>query len=371
MHDPAPHPLPRVAMLIAGDLYGGAERQLFTLCRAGRHRFEATVVPTLPGPVAGAARDAGIACEDLGAAPGLGAVVARLRAAVRAGRYDLIHCHGYRASVLAALALLGSRPLPVVRTVHGAPEARGLSKLAAYEALGRLADRWTGARLVYVSDELAARLGHADGSVVIRNGVEPPAPLGGRPVEFEPRKFHVVAVGRLEPVKALDTLIDAMAQPALRERACLHLVGDGPLRAALTERAAAAGLAAVVRFHGFRRDALNLIGHADCLALSSRHEGIPYVVLEALALGTPVVATRVGGIPEVIRDDVDGLLVAPGSPSALAGALARLGDEPGLRERLSHSGQARIAIAFSASGMAGHYADLYGDALARVKSPRR
>ena len=251
----------------------------------------------------------------------------------------------------------------------GAPEATRLSKLALYEWLGRHADLWTRARIVCVSNELAARLDHPPGSVVIHNGVETPPARGPRPAEFSAGIRHLVAVGRLEPVKGIDLLIKAIADPALRDSVRLHLVGDGPVKAELEALVRALGLTDTVSFLGFRADALDLIAHADGLVLSSLHEGIPYVLLEALAVGTPVVATRVGGIPEVIRDDCEGLLVSSGSVQELRDALCRLMDNHTLGDRLRDAGKNRIATEFSAATMARRYADVYREELA-VPSPR-
>lgn len=347
-------------MVVAGDLFGGAERQLLTLCRAGAGLFDSIVIPTLPGPLAGAARNAGITIDDLGTGhTGLVAQATALAHRLDAHGVDIVHTQGYRASVLAALASLGRPRRPAIRTVHGAPETSASWRLALNEWLGRKADRWNGAHVVYVSEELADRMGRPPGSTVIHNGVEDPPTDGDRPPEFDPGCIHLVAVGRLEPVKDLGMLIQAVAMSEYRSVTRLHLVGDGPLRSSLETMARNLGVQDNVRFHGFRTDALQWIGHADALVLSSRHEGIPYVLLEALALGTPVVATAVGGIPEVIRNDVDGLLVPPADAPALAAALARLHTDPALRARLSEGGRRRVVDEFSARRMAERYAAIY------------
>ncbi|HEY7730484.1 MAG TPA: glycosyltransferase family 4 protein [Gaiellaceae bacterium] len=144
----------------------------------------------------------------------------------------------------------------------------------------------------------------------------------------------LVFVGRLTQQKGLGTALEAIAQvPDAR----LLLVGDGPLRADLERRAAELGLDGRVVFLGARpRDeALRYLAGADAALLSSDWENLPHAVVEALAVGTPVVATAVGGVPEVVQDGVNGLLVSPGSPDALAAAVARvLGDEA-LRSRLA------------------------------------
>ena len=161
-----------------------------------------------------------------------------------------------------------------------------------------------------------------------------PAPEQGdvAPVALEPRTL--VFAGRLTRQKGLDTALAAVAAlPDVR----LALVGDGPERGRLEERVAARGLDGRVAFLGARprAEVLELLAGADAALLSSDWENLPHAAVEALAVGTPVVATAVGGVPEVVRDGENGLLVAPGDPEALAGAIVRLLDEPGLRERLA------------------------------------
>ncbi len=353
---------PNVAMIVSGDVFGGAERQLITLCTAARDLFDVTVATTLPGPVARITTDAGLSCVDLSlAGRGVAKCARRLRALAAERKIDLFHTHGYRSAVIAALGR--PRGTPVVRTIHGATESNGATKVALYELIGRFADRWTSARCVYVSAELSGRLGRSGRCSVIYNGIGAAPPIGRRPTEFPPDRFNLVAVGRLEPVKGLENAIAAMSDETLRKRAVLHIVGDGPLRQALGDQVVRDELQDVVRFWGFRADAPNLIAHAGALLMSSLHEGIPYVALEALASGTPVVATRVGGMPELIRDGVEGLLVPARSSTDLASAVNRLVADPALRASLSAAGRSRVATTFSATTMANSYAALYREAL--------
>jgi glycosyltransferase involved in cell wall biosynthesis len=140
--------------------------------------------------------------------------------------------------------------------------------------------------------------------------------------------------GRLMAAKALDVAFEALAEV---DGVALLVAGDGPDRPALEIRAASLGLGARVRFLGAqpRGDVLSLFRAADAVLLSSAWENFPHTVVEALAVGTPVVATAVGGIPEVVRDGENGLLVPPGDPRALAAAMRRVVAERGLRELLA------------------------------------
>lgn len=148
--------------------------------------------------------------------------------------------------------------------------------------------------------------------------------------------------GRLMAAKALDVALDALAAV---EDVALVVAGDGPDRAALEAQAALLGLGGRVRFLGptSRDDVLRLFRAADAVLLSSAWENFPHTVVEALAVGAPVVATAVGGIPEVVRDGENGLLVPPGDAAGLAAAMRRIVDDVHLRERLAAAAAPSVA----------------------------
>jgi glycosyltransferase involved in cell wall biosynthesis len=184
--------------------------------------------------------------------------------------------------------------------------------------------------------ELAARWrGSADGVVVLPNPA--PSPADAASVELDGEPPHVVFVGRLTAAKNLDVAIDA-AQGL--DAGTLLVVGDGEERARLERRAGAR-----VRFLGARprAEALGLLAAADVAVLPSAWENFPHAAVEALALGTPVVATRVGGVPEIVVDGENGLLVAPNDPTAFTAALARLLADDDLRARLAAAAAPSVA----------------------------
>ena len=156
-----------------------------------------------------------------------------------------------------------------------------------------------------------------------------------------------MAVGSLKPLKAFDVLIRA-ATPVLRAdaRARLVLVGDGPDRAALATLAGDQGVGAQVVFAGLRNDVDIVLRAADVFVLSSRTEALPTVVLEAMASGLPVVATRVGGTPELVEPDQSALLVPPNDEPALGAALQRLASSAEMRRALGARGRAIVETRF-------------------------
>ena len=144
------------------------------------------------------------------------------------------------------------------------------------------------------------------------------------------------------------------------------MVGDGPLRPELERRAAVLGLAGTVTFTGYRSDATRLVGGLDVLAVPSRAHGSPLVVCEAMAAGVPVVASRVGGLPDLVEDGGSGLLVRPGEPEDLARALVSLLLDPGAARRLGARGRS-LAASRSHERLVDRVTQVYAD-VARVRA---
>jgi glycosyltransferase involved in cell wall biosynthesis len=175
---------------------------------------------------------------------------------------------------------------------------------------------------------------------------------------------RIIVVGRLSAEKGISGLLSAMAQMVTRPRARLAIVGDGPLRPKLKVQAAELELDADIEFLGRLPEAETLteIARSDVLVLPSFMEGLPIVLMEALALGVPVVATRVAGIPELVENGRNGLLFSPSDWSELAEALDRLVADPALRRRLGDAGPQLIAEKFDVRDSAVKLRDLFHQA---------
>lgn len=273
-------------------------------------------------------------------------------------RPDVVHLQDRRAGWLGrgmAPALRARRSgVGVVYTLHGVPD--GLSDLVAGNARAavrrrrdpllyltgeRLVSRWGGGRVVVPSTAVARyavdHVGLPPRVVdVVPNGVDADRYKTACPDRPVPR---AVWVGVLAPVKRVGLLLDAVAGvPGLD----LQVVGDGPLRAEVADRAGRADLAGRVELTGRVADAAPYLAEADLFVLTSAAENCPLALLEAMASGLPVVSTRVGGVPEVVRDGVDGLLCPADDPDALRSALRRLTGDPALRVRLGASARRRV-----------------------------
>jgi glycosyltransferase involved in cell wall biosynthesis len=235
----------------------------------------------------------------------------------------------------------------------------GARRTALFIALERLAAKWTD-RIITLTERgteehLARGIGRPEQYVSVPSGVPterlrasaPPRADARARHGLDPSAFVVMGLGRLIRIKGFDLAVRALprvsgAIPTAR----LLLVGDGPERPALEALAAALRVADRLRMTGGTTDVASHLAAADAVVMPSRNEGMGRVLVEAMALGRPVVATAVGGIPAVIADAECGRLIAPDDPEALADALVELGRDPGLRRKLGEAGRQR-AEAFS------------------------
>jgi glycosyltransferase involved in cell wall biosynthesis len=285
----------------------------------------------------------------------------------RARGARLIHSHGKGAGLYGRLAARAVG-VPAVHTFHGIHYERyGPLRRASYLALERALARRT-ALVLNVSraqEAEALRLGLGDRtrSRVVPNGVDVdrlPAEALSRDEARRrvgvPTAARVVgAVARFDPVKRLDVLVDATARIA---DATLVVVGDGAERHALRARAAAAGVGARTRFVGEIPEAWRLFRAFDVVATASRKEGMPLAVLEAMAMGLPVVASDIPAHREVLGAEAP--VFAPGAPDAFAAALTRVLGDGGLRAKLGEANRARVRAHYDVEGMVNAVADAYG-----------
>jgi colanic acid/amylovoran biosynthesis glycosyltransferase len=173
---------------------------------------------------------------------------------------------------------------------------------------------------------------------------------------------RLLFVGRLVAAKGLPVLLNAIAQI---EDAILDIAGDGPDRQLLTERARSLGISSRVRFHGYlsQPQIRELLGHADIFVLSSFAEGVPVVLMEAMAAGVPVVATQIAGIPELVQHEKSGLLVLPGDAVSTASAIRRLLENPELRNRYAEAARRQIEQEFDVNSETSWLATILTNAL--------
>jgi glycosyltransferase involved in cell wall biosynthesis len=326
---------------------GGAERILISAYRGAHEAGHEVFVAAAPGPLAAGIEGESYPLPLVRRRPWrLLVAAAAVRRAVRASRPDVIHAYNPTMALATGLVTRRGRRPPGLVNLQGVAEED-------WPATVRLV-RLSGLAPVACGPGVAAALEEQGltPAATVPNAVGPAPPPADRAELAPPDTKLVLTVGRLVEQKHHELAIRAIAQVP---DATLGIVGDGPLRPEL-ERLAAE-LDAPVVFTGVRKDARALMGAADAVVLPSRWEGLPLTALEALASGTPLVATNVRGLRELLVDGENALLV-PEDPDALAAALRRVLDDPELAVRLAEAGR-RVEGAGSDAELVAGFLALY------------
>jgi glycosyltransferase involved in cell wall biosynthesis len=370
---------------------GGAERLLALAVRKLKRTAHTNIVVHLldtPRDWRASIEDDGIAVESLQLASPYDAVgaIAGVRRLVRRWRIDIVHTHLYFPNLYGQFAgrLEG---IPVVSSLHNLEFEPGVlrdntrftpGKQRLFRTVARGAVRIARPTLVAVSDAVRASATRqlnvaADSVITIHNGIEPdavPAPdrAAARTRLGVPADAYVLTtVGRLVPLKGVRYLLEAL--PVIRAAApgtVLLVVGAGPRREALEELARTHGVTDAVRFLGAGVAlAESALEAADVFVAPSLSEGFGLTVLEAMAMARPCVASRTGGLPEIVEDEGSGLLVPPADPRALAAALVRLAGDLATRERFGRRGREIVVTRFDIADTARRLAALYDTIVAR------
>ena len=373
----------RVCHVMSADLWAGAEVQVATVAAYLAQRPDVMLIAALfnDGPLATELARIGVPVTVISEQRlGTPRIVEALTRVLRTHAIDIVHTHRYKDTAIGALAA-GLAGVPfLVRTVHGHPEPmRGWAswRFRAYNTLDRAVLQWFADGMVAVSGGVAksleplggryapvvrlpngidlARVKPARARADVRHelGVAPDAPLIG-------------TVGRLSPVKGHAHFLEAARRVLESEpRARFLVVGDGELRGELTALAARLGLDGRCRFTGSRTDVYDLMSAMDVFVLPSLDEGTPMALLEVMAVGVPVIASAVGGIPDVITDRATGLLVPAEDASALAEACVWYLRNGADAEAFARRARAVVASEFSHATNGDRLVDLYRDVMVR------
>jgi glycosyltransferase involved in cell wall biosynthesis len=281
---------------------------------------------------------------------------------------DILCCHGYKANVLGRIAARRYK-IPVIAVSRGWT-AENL-KVRLYERLDRFHLSWMD-QVVCVSEAQAARVRRAgvrpERTRVIYNAIdptrfhEPDARYRAKLLRYfrQPRSYIIGAAGRLSPEKGFEVLVRA-AERVLHQQPSTGFVlfGEGPERARLQKQINAAGMGQSFALAGFRADLDRFLPHFDLLVLPSYTEGMPNVVLEAFAAGVPVVATAVGGTPEIIEDGVSGYLVPAGDGETMADRILQALDDPDALPDMGRKGRMSVQEKFGFATQAELYRELF------------
>jgi glycosyltransferase involved in cell wall biosynthesis len=371
------HDAPRLRLcyLVAPGFVGGLERVVQGLALGeaalGHEVHVFAVLPPLPvrAPFLAAFDDSTVVIHELRLAPGLRHFQTERNAAqvfLQSLRPDIVHSHGYRPDILDS-GIARQLGIPTVTTIHGESFMGGRTRV--YEWL-----QWRAYRRFDAVIAVSARLRDA----ALRRGVRSDrvhlvrnAWPGGvtfasrdtarRALGLSPEETAVGWVGRMIPVKGADILLRALAELG-GPQATAILIGDGSERQRLESLSGQLGLGTRVRFTGGIEGGARFLPAFDAFVLSSRSEGTPIVLFEAMAAGVPIVASRVGGIPDVVHDD-EAVLVPPEDTAALAGALRRVLQAPQAAALMAQRALRRLDAAFSTPAWLSAHERIYRDLL--------
>jgi len=364
----APHP---IAFCITGLQPGGAERALVQIVtRLNRERWDPVVYSlTGSGPLVEPLQQAGISTETLQARSAWDArIIWHLAQKFKAQKPVLLQTFLFHANLAGRIAARLAHIPHVVSGIRVSEKRRN-----GHLLLDRLTNRLVELN-VCVSQSVAdfsIQTGHlpADKVTVVPNGVEFERFAHARPAELSVWKIPadakvILSVGRLDPQKAPGDLLSAFLAFA-KQAPEFHLlfVGDGPLRSTLEERAASSACASQIHFAGWQPQIPELMQAADCLVLSSLWEGMPNVVLEAMAAGLPVISTHVDGIGELIQSGEQGTIIEIGSMAQLRQALTDFRTSPTQFLKMAENAQSLVEQEFTWESIAQKYDQIYSQLL--------
>ncbi|UCE67740.1 MAG: glycosyltransferase [Candidatus Zixiibacteriota bacterium] len=371
-----------VCHLISGDLWAGAEVQMFTLVAALNKAPELNVSAIVlnEGKLVSELRNAGIEVAVIDESQyGFLQILRRAKKILGGKNIDILHTHRYKENILGALLRKNAVVSHLLQTVHGTGEPfKGIKLLKAllYSLLDRRYSRKYHDKIHTVSLDIKNEIGawiSPDKIAAIHNAVDPANIVVSKTASeiryklgIKGNEFIIGSAGRMVPIKGYDIFLDmAKIISADLPHARFLLVGDGPIKMKLENKAREMNLENKVIFSGFRDDIIDIINCFDIFVISSHNEGIPMVLLEAMAMKKPIVATAVGGINEIIENDVSGLLVAPGDARSLADSCIKIFNDLDQREKLGIEAKNRIEVEFTVDIQKNRMLKLYQEIMNR------
>jgi glycosyltransferase involved in cell wall biosynthesis len=349
----------RVCHLVSGDLWAGAEVQAYSLIK-GLSKLEGILVEVITfneGILSSKLRKDGISLDIVPESEtNVISMIQKIVSILWNKKTDILHTHGFKENFIGGIAAKLCLLKAVVRTHHGQAmlKSKGLNGW-----IEKINAHLLTKHHISVSEDLREFLkknGYEQSKItMIHNGIDFERMDLGKGSDFLRKDFNIGenitvigTIGRMEAIKGHKYFIEGAGLILEKEKnVCFVIVGDGALMEEMRNYAEKLNITQQIRFAGFRHDSLNCLNMFDIFALTSLHEGIPITLLEAMSLGKPIVATNVGGIPEVIENNYSGVLIPPEDPYSFAEACVRLANDSSLRERLSVKARAEVRRRFS------------------------
>lgn len=370
----------KILQVIGGGEIAGSKHQFLELCQEQiRRGHEVKIVCFIEGELSTDARIMGIPILVMPMANILDwRVIPPLRRLIQQEGYQIVHTHGVRANFIGRIAARRTQA-HIITTIYSFPKEdyKNILKRTFYPPIDRLTVKYAD-RLIVVSHGLKERLLSVNYAPeeklrVVHCSIDLGTAKPSKTREKMRKELGIPEsapacgmLARLVHVKNPFLLLE-VAEIVYREMpdALFFFVGDGPYLEDLRKDALKRGLQDVIRFTGYRKDPLDIVEALDVIVLTSLSEGLPVTLLEAMALRKPVVATRVGGVPEVVQDGVTGYLVPPGDALQFANALISLFQNPKLMREMGERGRKWVEENFSLSTMAEKTDNVYFEVLGR------
>jgi glycosyltransferase involved in cell wall biosynthesis len=371
----------------SGGLYG-AEVVLLHLMTEQAKLGMSPILASIGTPQAGekdielAARERGLAVEIFRMRPGPNVLgIRNILNFARRESIDLLHSHGYKSNILLGLMPRRLRGFPMISTVHGYTHQKswsdGLDRMLFYQQLDAYSLRRVESAVLVNGamreHPLLQRQLKKMRVEVVPNGIPIQGPavkaeLRSEILEFAAGGISIAAVGSISHEKGSDLLLEATAKliHAGRDLRLLYL-GDGVLRSTLESRAAELGIAERILFPGYVNGAGDYLPHIDLFTMPSLTEGLPMVLLEAMLAATPIVATRVGGIPDVLDEGKAGILIPSEDIGALQAGILQVLDQPDEAQKRERAAEARVREFYSSTAMEQGYRQVYEKVLSHGK----
>jgi len=363
---------PKILHIASGDLWAGAEAQMFTLVKTLHDTLGVPVSAILlnHGRLEQELRNAGIQVEVIDESKLNGLQILRmLFFTLRKQHPDVVHTHRTKENILGSITALLAGGIPSLRTTHGAPEHRPSWMHMTKRMINMLdwfCGRFIQSRIISVSEDLSNILKreYPENHIhIIENGLDL-KPICNQKKEQHPavetidKVFRVGLAGRLVPVKRVDIFIETARyihdnHPGLS--ASFHIFGDGPIRQELENLGQKLATDSYVHFEGYSDDLHRKLYGMDMLLMTSDHEGLPMILLEAMALQIPVIAHAVGGIPVLLDQGTCGILVYEHNAAGYAEKIYQLAENPELRSMIRKNALARVSTCYSAENNANNY----------------
>jgi glycosyltransferase involved in cell wall biosynthesis len=354
----------KVTHVASGDRWAGAEAQVYTLLKTLNKMADVTVYAVIlnDGELAKKLGDEGINTTILDETHlSSWKILGRLKSLFQEIQPDIIHTHRLKENVLATIANKLSTNASLVATIHGDSEFNyPIWKIHKHapQWINWLCTRFLYKKLIAVSTDLGEKLSNSYPKKyiqVIENGIDIEAvQLAADSSHFETDpaiKRHVAIAGRLEKVKRVDIFLDTaklLINSSPENTWHFYIFGEGSLESILKKRAQENEIEKNVTFHGQRNDIASCLKAMNCLVMCSDHEGLPMTPLESIAVGTPVIAHRTGGLVNIIENQCGGLLVSNHSPKGYSEAVSKLFDNDQQLKNIENNGLDRIGQKFAA-----------------------